>query len=74
MTVKDFIAWLQTQDQDAIVCVLKQHKADAYQSYGECTFESFAPELSDYTDFRNNQFAKGQTYENDRYLYIGEKD
>lgn len=81
MTVADFIAWLQTQDQGATVEVLVQHKAPTWESYGPCFAEPFTPELADYTDNRGIDFTLGgrcpgppPDYANDRTLILGRKD
>jgi len=72
MTVKEFIEWLQAQDQEATVEVLagmrsRDYSPDLYR------FEEFIPErYSYYTDMRENQFAKGKPYENKRTLQLGE--
>jgi len=60
MTVKDFIKWLQTQDQGAIVEVV-QHRSGSgyYEQGGTVSVQSFEPnKYSDYTDFRGNKFVK----------------
>lgn len=74
MTVAEFIEWLKTQDQDAVVeCVVHESGGSYYEQGGTCTTQPFAPELSDYTDFRGNQFVKEtEPYFNKSYLLIGE--
>lgn len=74
MKVRDFIKWLETQDQDATVNVMVQQKAPTWESYGPCEETPFTPDLSEYRDMRGNPFAKGQPYENDRTLVLGQKD
>jgi len=72
ITVAELIEWLKTQDQGATVEVLRRVPS---WDYGTDTFEKvdFNPEeTADYTDFRRNQFAKGQSYENDRTLFLGD--
>lgn len=69
MTVKDFIAYLQTVDQEAEVQIF----ADDGDSYNEnYKWRDFDPNIhAYYKDFRGNEFAKGQHYENKRYLELG---
>jgi sarcosine oxidase delta subunit len=60
MTVKDFIEWLQTQDQGAIVEIV-EHRSGCgyYEQGGTVTRETFETDKHiDYTDFRGNQFVK----------------
>lgn len=80
MTVREFIEWLKTQDQDATVQVV-QHKSSGgtnsyYMQGGEAQVVDFNqdnPDLFEYTDFRSNQFVKPDApYYNQRYLLIGE--
>ena len=71
MTVRELIAWLRTQDLVATVEILKRNKR---QGWTNDTFDrvAFNPdEHSDYTDFRDNQFAKGEPYEDERTLFLG---
>lgn len=58
-TVKQLIEWLKTQDQDAIVEVV-YHGTDSrgFYNHDVVTQKPFTPELSEYTDFRDNQFVK----------------
>lgn len=73
MIVKEFIEWLQTQDQGATVEVIvgvpgRSYAGDSYR------FEEFNPEKhSEYIDMRGNQFVKGKEYENTRWLQLGEE-
>ena len=75
MIVSEFIEWLKTQDQGAIVEVIVQGEPDTYQSYGSCETESLDIENDDhieYTDFRGNQFVKDDSQHfNKRYLKLG---
>jgi len=67
MKVSEFIEWLKEQDQEAIVEVLV-NDCDNIKT------EEFEPELSDYFDFRGNQFVKENSpHYGKRYLTIGEK-
>jgi hypothetical protein len=70
MTVAQMIEWLKTQDQEAVVMVVK-NRSVPYYGISESE-EVFTPELSYYTDMRGNQFAVGMPYENDRTLLLGE--
>lgn len=84
MIVKDFIKWLETQDQEAIVEVLVHSSGSGYyEQGGTVSVDEFDPEDSlhgvakhwEYTDFRNNQYTKPDAhYYNKRYLQLGTKD
>lgn len=66
MNVKEFIKWLKTQDQDATVRVVASR-------CGVYHYQDFIPTLSNYVDFRGNQFVKpGEPHENKRFLELGE--
>lgn len=71
MKVREFIAWLATQDQDATVEVLlgergKNWNSDSYRRV------DFDPEKhADYTDLRGNPHTIGKPYENARTLFLG---
>lgn len=55
MIVSEFIEWLKTKDQGAVVhCVKHDNTGSMYEQGGTASVEEFAPELSDYTDFRGN--------------------
>ncbi len=73
MTVFEFIHWLKTQDQDAIVmCLVHEKSGSYYEQGGTCSQAEFTPDHSDYTDFRGNQFVKPKaSYFEKRYLLIG---
>ncbi len=73
MKVAEFIEWLKTQDQEAIVeCVVHESNGSYYEQGGTCTTEEFTEELSEYTDFRGNEYVKSsQPYYNKRYLLVG---
>lgn len=76
MIVKDFIKWLETQDQEAIVEILVHSGVGSYcMQGGECFAYDFDPENTehwDYTDFRNNPYIRpdSESY-NKRFLQIG---
>jgi hypothetical protein len=76
MTVSEFIDWLKGQDQEAIVeCVCHGRIGSYYEQGGTATIEEFTPGLSDYTDFRGNQFVRpGDPSYNKRILLIGESE
>lgn len=83
MLVKDFIKWLETQDQDAIVEVLVHSSGTGYYDQGgNVSVVEFTSEEEyncgkhfDYTDFRGNQFVKeDHPCYNKRFLQIGTKD
>jgi hypothetical protein len=74
MMVKEFIAWLQTQDQDATVRVLVQSTPPPYESFGSCDEVVFTPDLAEYLDMRGNPFAQGKPYGQDHDLILGQKD
>jgi hypothetical protein len=71
-TVKDLIEWLQTQDQGAIVQVLKREDGRDWQGDIVKTV-NFSPDLADYTDLRGNQFVSpNEPHFNRRTLILGE--
>jgi hypothetical protein len=72
--VSDFIEWLKTQDQGATVEVLTvTHPCYGYGNGPDIRNVDFDPaEHADYADMRDNRFAKGKPYENDRTLLLGE--
>lgn len=76
MKLKEFIKFLELQDQDAIVEVLVHYNGHGYYDQGgTCTTEYFDPDKHfEYTDFRDNKFAKGKPYQNDRIILLGSKD
>lgn len=84
MIVKDFIKWLETQDQEAIVEVLVHSSGTGYYDQGgNVTTEEFDPSKAyygsskhhEYTDYRGNQFVKEDApWYNKRILQIGTKD
>lgn len=79
MTVAEFIEWLKTQDQDAVVDVLHHTSGSGYYDQGgNVSIEEFtATEFKDweYTDFRGNQYVKEDApHFNKRFLQIGTKD
>lgn len=66
MKVSEFIEWMKTQDQDAIVeVVVGGHRVEFTEP----------SEQSEYCDFRGNQFVKETAhYYNKRYIMIGSTD
>lgn len=83
MIVREFIEWLKTQDQEAIVEVLVHTDGTGYYDQGgNCSAEDFNPSDKEYgcarhfeyTDFRGNQFVKEDNpVYNKRYLQLGTK-
>jgi hypothetical protein len=75
MLVSEFIEWLKTQDQGAVVEVIVQSEPALYQAYGKCVAECLDIENDDhieYTDFRGNGFVKKDSdCFNRRYLTLG---
>lgn len=73
MTVSDFIEWLKTQDQEALVeVVLHTSGTGYYDQGGTAKVVEFSPEKSEYTDFRKNQFMKPEDYHYEkRTLQLG---
>lgn len=66
MTVKDLIAYLQTQDQDAICQYLD------CDEYGNGTWKDLKEDNLYYMDLRGNPYVKpGAPHENKRCLQIG---
>lgn len=66
MTVKELIAHLQTQDQDAICQYLE------VDDFGRSTWKELEEYMIYYNDLRGNEFVQpGAPYENKRYLQIG---
>lgn len=80
MIVKDFIAWLQTQDQEAIVEIVNHRSGGSYyEQGGTASWDDFDKDKQwehwEYVDFRDNQFVKPHAdYFGKRYLRIGGKD
>lgn len=71
-TVAQFIEWLKTQDQEAIVRVLVVKEGRNYHP-DTTTTENFKPELAYYYDLRGNEFVpKDAPHYNKRYLDLGE--
>lgn len=81
MTVAEMIEWLKTQDQEAIVRVVKHSNRDSYYMQGgsveEIDFDpNPGPDTYDgtfqYTDFRDNPFVKPDApHYNQRFLLLG---
>jgi len=78
MRVRDFIKWLETQDQDAIVeVVIHDSFGGYYNQGGTVSFEEFDPEKdhSEYVDFRGNPFVNEDSERyGKRLLLIGYSD
>ena len=85
MIVSEFIEWLETQDQEAIVEVLVHSSGSGYYDQGgNVSVEQFDTSKDlykdfgkhwEYTDFRGNQYTPEYAhYYNKRYLQIGSKD
>lgn len=66
MIVKDFIKWLETQDQGAIVEVLVHSSGTTYYDQGgNVTIERFSDSLYghyEYIDFRGNPYVKDDVH------------
>lgn len=72
MKVREFIAWLAAQDQEATVEVICVTPGRAYEC-DNVNREEFDPEEHvTYTDMRGNKFAVGKPYENSRTLFLGD--
>ena len=74
MKVHELISWLQAfEDQDAVVKVLHCEGGHGVYAQGGVTQAvTFDHELhTDYTDFRDNQFARSQPWWNERTLLLG---
>ncbi len=65
MKVKELIAYLEKLDQDAICEYLE------CDDNGNGTWKDITEESLYYVDFRGNEFAKGQDFENKTFLQIG---
>jgi len=77
MKVSELIAWLQGfEDQDATVEVLHCREGRGYYMQGgETEVVEFVPELhAEYTDLRNNPYAKGKPWGDKHALLLGTKD
>lgn len=83
MIVKDFIKWLETQDQEAVVEVLLHSSGTGYYDQGgTVSVEEFTADEYygcgkhfEYTDFRGNQYTKEDSpCYNKRFLQLGKKD
>jgi len=78
MKVKDFVKWLETQDQEADVEVVIHDRGNGYYTQGgTVSFEYFDPEKDhfEYIDFRGNQFiSKDNVHYGKRFLLIGYSD
>ena len=79
MTVAEMIEWLKTQDQEAIVQVVRHESGRGYYDQGGNTsivdFDITDDNLMTYTNFRCNSTVKpDDDLYNKRYLLLGEKD
>lgn len=84
MIVSEFIEWLKTQDQGAVVEVLIHSSGSGYYDQGgNVSVEEFDPlKLSyscpvhyEYTDYRGNRFVTPEEpWHNTRTLLLGTKD
>lgn len=77
MRVHELISWLQAfEDQDAIVEVLYCEDGHGYYAQGGFTKQvTFDPSIHvEYTDFRDNPFARGEQHWQDRTLLLGGRD
>lgn len=73
MIVAEFIEWLKTQDQKAIVNCLVNKPGGYYEQGGTCSVEEFTPDLSDYVDFSSNPHTKPESpWYGKSFLLIGE--
>ena len=76
LTVAEFIEWLKTQDQEAIVQTIRHKEGTGWDDQGgSAEVVDFSPETtSEYTDFRGNRLVKPSApYYNKRFLLIGEE-
>jgi hypothetical protein len=72
-TVAEFIAFLQTQPQDALVEVLAGTAGTSY-SPDEYNFVPFNPNFANTIDFRNNPFQfRNEAYRNRVVIEFGER-
>lgn len=61
-TVAELIEWLKTQDQKAIVeCIDHEASGNYYCQGGTAGVADWTPELTEYTDFKGNQFVKADS-------------
>ena len=68
MTVAEFIEWLKTQDQGAIVKVIFSDDSSAGWE------EEFTPDRAEYRDLRGNPHVDPMSPRaNKRYLILGER-
>jgi hypothetical protein len=76
MTVAEFIEWLKTQDQGAIVQTIRHKEGTGWDDQGgSVEVVDFNPETtSDYTDYCDNGYIRVDApYYNKRFLLIGEE-
>lgn len=84
MIVSEFIDWLKTQDQGAVVEILYHTSGTGYYDQGgTVSVKEFDPPEEgyscpmhfEYTDYRGNQFVKEDApWYNKRTLLLGTKD
>ena len=73
MIVSEFIEWLKTQDQGATVEVLVREPSTGYGGDTVSVVDFDVEEHQEYTDMRDNPYAKGMDYENSRTLLLGNR-
>ena len=74
MTVSELIEWLKTQDQGAIVQVIRGERSRGYDGGDICHTEDFTAGLSYNCDLRGSSHIKPDaSYYNQRSLLLGEK-
>lgn len=63
MKVSALIEWLKTQDQEAVVQVIRHTSGTGYYDQGgNACCEVFSPELSEYTSFKDEYFKSLPQY------------
>lgn len=84
MKVSEFIEWLKTQDQDAIVeCLVHTGGTGYYDQGGNVVVEDFTSEVLyetvgkhfEYTNFAGNPYVRpDKAWYGKKYLLIGSRD
>lgn len=74
MNVREFIAWLQEQDQEAEVRVVTTESPPTWESFGRAVMVPLVPgENTEHVDFRENDWVKeGDPRKEKRFLDLGE--
>ena len=72
MTVAEFRDWLLTQDQGATIQIVKILEGPVYCPHDPVVVDFYPEEHSEYSDMRDNPFAKGKPYAESRTLFLGE--